>query len=239
MKENRPPICLIVDDNKVAIVLLRQLLEKIGAITVAGECNDAIEAKEFIENNAIDILFLDVEMPGISGIELLKLIPQEKRPLTILTTAKKGYAVEAFELNVVDYLVKPFTLTRLMASIDRAKELLEAKEIQLNNETPNNILFIRDNKIIRKVDIDDILWLEAKGDYVKIQTNNNSYVIHTSLKILEEKLPAEKFFRVHRSFLIALNKIDYIEDRVLYIHKNPIPVSESNKEALLKNMGVL
>ncbi|HRN47387.1 MAG TPA: LytTR family DNA-binding domain-containing protein [Niabella sp.] len=239
MKENRPPICLIVDDNKVAIVLLRQLLEKIGAITVAGECNDAIEAKEFIENNAIDILFLDVEMPGISGIELLKLIPQEKRPLTILTTAKKGYAVEAFELNVVDYLVKPFTLTRLMASIDRAKELLEAKEIQLNNETPNNILFIRDNKIIRKVDIDDILWLEAKGDYVKIQTDNNSYVIHTSLKILEEKLPAEKFFRVHRSFLIALNKIDYIEDRVLYIHKNPIPVSESNKEALLKNMGVL
>lgn len=239
MKENRPPICLIVDDNKVAIVLLRQLLEKIGAITVAGECNDAIEAKEFIENNAIDILFLDVEMPGISGIELLKLIPQEKRPLTILTTAKKGYAVEAFELNVVDYLVKPFTLTRLMASIDRAKELLEAKEIQLNNETPNNILFIRDNKIIRKVDIDDILWLEAKGDYVKIQTDNNSYVIHTSLKILEEKLPAEKFFRVHRSFLIELNKIDYIEDRVLYIHKNPITVSENNKETLLKNMGVL
>ena len=89
------------------------------------------------------------------------------------------------------------------------------------------------------MDIDDILWLEAKGDYVKIQTDNNSYVIHTSLKILEEKLPAEKFFRVHRSFLIALNKIDYIEDRVLYIHKNPIPVSESNKEALLKNMGVL
>ena len=117
MKENRPPICLIVDDNKVAIVLLRQLLAKIGTITIAGECSDAIEAKEFIENNEIDILFLDVEMPGISGIELLKLIPREKRPLTILTTAKKGYAVEAFELNVVDYLVKPFTLIRLIASI--------------------------------------------------------------------------------------------------------------------------
>ena len=137
MKENRPPICLIVDDNKVAIVLLRQLLEKIGAITVAGECNDAIEAKEFIENNAIDILFLDVEMPGISGIELLKLIPQEKKTTHHTHHCeKKGYAVEAFELNVVDYLVKPFTLTRLMASIDRAKELLEAKEIQLNKKLP-------------------------------------------------------------------------------------------------------
>jgi DNA-binding LytR/AlgR family response regulator len=239
MKENRPPVCLIVDDNKVAIVLLRQLLEKIGSITIAGECSDAIEAKEFIENNAIDILFLDVEMPGISGIELLKLIPQVKRPLTILTTAKKGYAVEAFELNVVDYLVKPFTLLRLMASIDRAKELLEAKGVQLNNENPNNIFFIRDNKVIRKVDVDDILWLEAKGDYVRIHADNNSYVIHTSLKILEEKLPADKFFRVHRSFIIALSKIDYIEDKVVYIHKNPIPVSDSNKETLLKNMGVL
>lgn len=239
MKEGRPPLCLIVDDNKVAIIMLRQLLEKIGTIAVAGECADALEAKFFLENHHVDILFLDVEMPGMSGIELLRLIPQAKRPLTILTTAKQGYAVEAFELNVVDYLVKPFSLTRLMLSIERAKELLENENVQLSSETTKNLLFIKDNKAIRKIDMNDILWLEAKGDYVRINTENRSLVIHTSLKTIEDKLPSDMFSRVHRSYVIAVNKIDYIEDRVVYIHDHPIPISDGYRDSLLKKLSLL
>lgn len=219
--------------------MLRQLLEKIGTVIIAGECADALQAKNFIENHTVDILFLDVEMPGMSGIELLRLIPKDKRPLTILTTAKQGYAVEAFELNVVDYLVKPFSLTRLMLSIERANELLESKDVQLSSESSKSLLFIRDNKAIRKVNIDEVLWMEAKGDYVRINGETKSFVIHTSLKTIEDKLPSDKFFRIHRSYVIALNKIDYIEDRVVYIHNHPIPISDGYRDLLLKNLSLL
>lgn len=230
--------CLIVDDNKVARVLLRQLLEKTGTVNIIGECEDAISANYFLQNKNVDILFLDIEMPGMSGLELLKMLPE--RPLTILTTAKQGYAVEAFELNVVDYLVKPFSLSRVMLAVERAKDLLNNKNVQLSKDNAaSNVLFIKDNKSIKKLDIDDVLYMEAKGDYVRIYTPSNSFVIHGSLKTVEDKFPPGKLLRVHRSFVIALNKIDYIEDRIVYIHDQAIPISESYKDVLLQNLNLL
>lgn len=229
--------CLIVDDNKVARVLLHQLLEKIGNIEIIGECENALVAKTFIENNDIDILFLDIEMPEINGLELLRMLPQ--RPLTILTTAKPGYAVEAFELNVVDYIVKPFSLSRIMLSIERAVELLNNKNVQIGNNVSAGFLFVRENRVIRKLDVNSILWMEAKGDYVKIYIPEKSYVVHGSLKTIEDKFNTQNLIRIHRSYIIALNKIDYIEDRVVYIHGRAIPISESYKEGLLNSLRLL
>ncbi|GAB3006257.1 LytTR family DNA-binding domain-containing protein [Niabella terrae] len=229
-----PFTCLIVDDNKVARLLLRQILEKLNGVTVAGECENAVAAKQFIEAHEVDILFLDIEMPGMNGLELLRMLPQ--RPLTILTTGKQGYAVEAFELNVVDYIVKPFSLARVMLSIERAKELISAKNVQMAPDITSDFLFVKDNKVIRKLDINSLLWMEAKGDYVKIHIPEKSYVVHGSLKAIEDKFPSQKFIRVHRSYIIAINKIDYIEDRVVYIHNQAIPISESYKDALLKSL---
>lgn len=229
--------CLIVDDNKVARVLLRQLLDKTGIVNILGECEDAITANYFLQKKNVDVLFLDIEMPGMTGFELLKMLPE--RPLTILTTAKQGYAIEAFELNVVDYLVKPFSLSRVMLAVERAKELLSHKNAQLKQDTSDNVLFIKDNKSIKKLDVNEVLYMEAKGDYVRIHAPGNSYVIHGSLKGVEEKFPPGRFLRVHRSYIVALNKIDYIEDRVVYIHDIAIPISESYKDILLQNLKLL
>ena len=229
--------CLIVDDNKVARLLLKQILIKIEGITIMEEFEDPLKAKTFIENNTVDLLFLDIEMPELSGLELLRRL--HKRPLTILTTAKQGYAVEAFELNVVDYIVKPFTLARVMLSVERAKELLSNENVKIAKEESNDFVFLKDNKAIRKVNMSEILWIEAKGDYIKIHIPKKSFVIHGSLKSIEEKLPVQKFMRIHRSYTIAIDKIDYIEDKVVYIHEQAIPISDTYKELLLKRLQLL
>ena len=172
----------------------------------------------------------------MTGLELLKLLPV--KPVTILITAKAGYAVEAFELNVIDYLVKPISIARLMLAVQKAKELLAMKNTQLNEINPDQI-FIKDNKIIRKVLIKEILWLESKGDYVKINTIDNQYIIHSTLKNMEEKLPAAEFVRIHRGYVIPVSKIDYIEDGVAFIMGTPLPVSETYKNELLKRLQLI
>lgn len=233
----RPLSCLIVDDNNVSRMVLHQILTKIDGIAIVSEFDDPLKAKTYIEKNVIDILFLDIEMPGISGIELLKML--SKRPLTIFTTGKQGYAVEAFELNVVDYIVKPFSLARILLAVERAKELLSNEDVKIGKVETSDFVFVKDNKVIRKLNIADILWIEAKGDYIKIHVPEKNYVVHGSLKALEDKLNFQKFMRIHRSYIIALDKIDYIEDRIVYVHGQAIPISEANKEALLKNLQLL
>lgn len=233
----RPINCLIIDDNKVARVLLRGILDKIDGVSIANEYDNALDGKNYIENNSVDLLFLDIEMPDITGLELLRVL--HVRPLTILTTAKQGYAVEAFELNVVDYIVKPFSLARIMLSIERAKELLTNRNVQISKDSSNDFVFVKDNKIIRKLDINSILWVEAKGDYIKIHAPEKNYIVHGSLKTIEDRFSTQSFMRVHRSYIIALDKIDYIEDRIVYIHNHPIPISESYKDSLLKRLQLL
>lgn len=227
---------LIVDDNQVIRLMLSEMLKKIDNVEIVGECESAIDAKSFLSKNEVDILMLDVEMPGMTGLELLKLLPV--RPVTILITAKAGYAVEAFELNVIDYLVKPLSISRVMLAVQKAKELLLVKNTQVNDINPDQI-FIKDNKIIRKVLIKDILWLESKGDYVKIKTIDNQYIIHSTLKHMEEKLPTAEFVRIHRGYVIPVSKIDYIEDGVAFIMGTPLPVSETYKNELLKRLQLI
>lgn len=232
------PTCLIVDDNIIARITLRQILDKIGKTHILGECEDAFTAGEFIRQNPVDILLLDVELPGLSGLELIRLLPQ--KPLTILITAKEGYAVEAFELNVVDYLVKPFVLSRVMLALQRAEQLLQHNHSAPKPEPPTgDCLFVKDNKVIRKINFEDILWMEAKGDYVQIRVGEKNYMIHGSLKTFEDKIPSDKFIRVHRSYIIGINKIDYIEDKIVYIKRQAIPISESYREKLLTQLRLL
>ncbi len=227
---------LIVDDNKVARLMLSEMLRKIDTIELAGEFEDAPSAISRLKKNDIDILFLDVEMPGMSGLELLKILPD--RPLTILVTAQAGYAVEAFELNVVDYLVKPFSISRVILAVEKATELLQVRNTKVN-QVENEHIFIRDGKIIRKIMLQHILWLEAKGDYVKIVTQQGNFIIHATLRNLEEKLSGNEFVRIHRGYIIPVNKIDYIEDGAAYIQGTPLPVSENYKNELLRNLRLL
>jgi len=226
---------LIVDDNSMARILLIQLLEQIPSVSVLGESDNAVDAITILSKGETDIMFLDIEMPGMSGIELLQSL--KVRPLTIFMSANKGYGSEAFELNVVDYLVKPLLLPRTMMAINRATELLNQKEVYLN-EVEAEYLFIKENKIIRKLLIDDVYLLESKGDYVKIYVADKYYVIHATLKLFEDRLSAAKFVRVHRSFIVAVDKIDYIEENILYLNNTPVPLSESYRSQFLKKLNL-
>ncbi|NLR77641.1 LytR/AlgR family response regulator transcription factor [Chitinophaga eiseniae] len=229
--------CLIVDDNKLARTAMRQLASHVEQLQVVGECNSAMEAYNILQKEKIDLLLLDIEMPGMSGLELTRNLGK-KRPVIIFTTVKKEYAVEAFELNVADYLIKPVPPARFIQAIEKAREIVDSnnRELQVSD---NEFVFIRDNGVLKRIRTEDILFLEAMGDYVKLNTPQKFHAIHTTLKALEEKLPAGKFMRVHRSYIVALDKIESIEDGTIIIQKNAIPVADAYRAALNNKLNLL
>lgn len=229
--------CLIVDDNKIARTTMRQLASQVKDLVVAGDVETAIEAYNFLSSNTVDLLLLDIEMPGMTGIELTRNLGGTG-PIIIFTTSKKDYAVEAFELNVADYIVKPVTPSRFVQAVNRVKEILESREEKM--EVSNDeFIFIRDSNIIRRLKIDDILYAEAMGDYVKLYTAHKLYAIHTTLKTVEERLPSQKFLRIHRSYIAAIDKIDTIQDGSLVIGGKSVPVADAYRASLNRRMNVL
>jgi two-component system LytT family response regulator len=228
---------LIIDDNKLARMAMRQLASQLKDLEVVGECADAVEAYNLLKGTPVDLLLLDIEMPGMSGIELGRLLEKHK-PIIVFTTSKKEYAAEAFELNVADYLVKPVGPVRFLQAIEKAREIF-ASQNQLLQTGDKEFVFIRDNGILIRISLNKILYLEAMGDYVKLFTDQRFYAIHITLKTLEEKLPSNNFLRVHRSYIVALDKIDTIEEGVIYIHKTPIPVADAYRSTLNRNLNLL
>lgn len=227
--------CLLVDDNKLARITLRQLLSNIKTIEIKGECESAAEAYTFLKANPVDLLFLDVEMPEMTGIELTRALTE--KPLIIFTTTQKKYAVEAFELSVADYLIKPFTLPRLLQAVEKAEQIFNSKHTVVDNIS-SDVLFIKEGKTIRRISWSDILWIEAMGDYVKIKVPGKYFIIHDSMRNLEEKLDGNVFARVHRSYIIAIPKIESIEDGSITIHDTPIPLADTYKSSLLKKLKI-
>jgi DNA-binding LytR/AlgR family response regulator len=229
--------CLIVDDNPIARTTLRQLASGIKDITITGECADAMEAYNLLLEQRVDIILLDIEMPGMTGLELTQNLGK-KRPIIIFTTSKKDYASEAFDLNVADYLVKPITPARFLQAIDKAREILQSQseEVKWNED---EFIFIRDSNVVKRLKLDDILYAEAMGDYVKLHTYQRFFAIHTTLKTLEQRLPAAKFLRVHRSYMVAIDKIDTIQEGAIIINSKPVPVADAYRATLNKRMNIL
>lgn len=229
--------CLIVDDNKIARVTIRQLARQVRDLEIAGECENAVETYNFLKENKVDFILLDIELPEMSGIELTKNL-RKPSPLIIFITSKKEYAVEAFELNVVDYLVKPITASRFLQAIDKVREVLVSSAEQVSIE-PDEFIFIRDSNIIRRIKAEDILYAEAMGDYVKIHLPNKFYAIHTTLKSVEERLAPHRFVRVHRSYIVGINKIDSIQDGALVVNGASLPVADAYRSSLNKRLKIL
>ena len=229
--------CLIVDDNTMARMAMKQLVKQVKDLELVQECADAMEAYNAINEKQVDLLFLDIEMPGMSGLDLIRNLGN-KKPLIIFTTAKKDYAVEAFELNVVDYLVKPVSPPRFLQAIEKANEAYASikQEVKVEDQA---FVFVKDNGVLKRVNVDDILFLEAMGDYVKVHTSQKFHVLHSTLKAIEEKLPPSKFIRVHRSYITSINKIDSIQDGVIAIGKSTIPVADTYRSALNKRINLL
>src|SRR6202790_3826249 len=228
---------LIIDDNKMARIATKQLAGRIADLTIVAECSNAFEAYNLILAEPIDLLLLDIEMPGMSGLELTKNLVN-KRPIIIFITSNREYAADAFELNVADYIIKPVSSSRFIQAIDRAREILDSvkEEVTLKED---EFVFIRDSNIIRRLKLDSILFAEAMGDYVKLHTLEKFYAIHATLKTVEERLPTSRFLRVHRSYLVAIDKIDSMEGGVLIINRKPLPVADAYRSALKKRMNIL
>ncbi|MET0461542.1 MAG: LytTR family DNA-binding domain-containing protein [Chitinophagaceae bacterium] len=228
---------VIVDDNPIARTTLKQLASRVKDLVVVAECENAIDARDILRNEPVDLLLLDIEMPEMSGLELTRDLGA-KRPLIIFTTSRKDYAVEAFELNVVDYIVKPVTLSRFIQAIDKARDIRQSigEEMKVSSDA---FIFIRDSSVVRRLSIDEILYAEAMGDYVKLHTAQKFYAIHTTLKAAEERLPSSQFLRIHRSYIVAVSKIDTIQEGAVIVNGKPLPVADAYRAGLNKRMNIL
>ena len=227
--------CIIVDDNKIARTVLKHLVKAFDFLNLVGECENIMEVGNILDKEVVDLILLDVEMPKISGLEFLKSKPDH--PLVILITSKPDYALEAFEYNVVDFVLKPVKEDRFLKAIYRAKETFESRNMQVDVE--KDFFFIKEKNKSTKLKIEDILYVQAMGDYICIYTPQKKYTVHYTLGAFEKLLPSSKFMRIHRSYIVALDKIDSLEEGTVYIYQTAVPVGESQKQTLLKQLNLL
>lgn len=226
--------CVIIEDLQVAADYITKCCNKCGRLELKGHFSDVKSALEFLNNNTVGLLFLDVEMPGATGFELLDNLAY--KPKVILTTSKEQYAYNAFQYNVADFLKKPFTYNRFTEALDKVNPP-QVDPAPLPNNA-NHIFIKTDGKLIR-LDNDDILFIESMGDYVKFVTADKKYVTYNSLRNLEEKVNKEHFMKVHRSYIINLLKIDDIRENDLYINGVEIPISKTLRADVLKRLTIL
>lgn len=227
---------LIVDDNAIARTTLTHLAKQIPNLIIVNEYSNAIEAYHHLQNNQVDLIFLDIEMPEMTGIELTRNLVS-KDIVIIFTSSKKEYALEAFELNIADYLLKPFTPARFLQAVSKAQIISDSKKehVQFDKE---EFIFVRDSNITRRLSLDDIFYAEAMGDYVKFYTSEKMFAIHGTMKAAEERLLKNNFIRVHRSYIIALGKIDTLQDGGVVINGKFIPVADAYRKTLNARMNV-
>ena len=202
--------CLIIDDEPLAINVIKNHIKEIDNLNVIDTFNSAIDALSFMKSNTVDLLFLDINMPLLDGLDFIKSL--DKKPMIIITTAYSEYAIKTYELEVLDYLMKPISFPRFLKAVNRAFK-------ELNSNLTSNIgiakrahIFIKvDKKKMQKIYLDEILIIESLRDYLKITTISNKYIIHSTLSSFTEKLPSNNFIRIHRSFTIAIDKIEAVQ----------------------------
>jgi DNA-binding LytR/AlgR family response regulator len=228
--------CLIVDDNKMARMVLVEFISQIKSLTITGQCSTGLEAYEFINANPVDLLFLDIEMPGMSGIELLQSL--KYKPVIIFSTSNSTYAADLFDLNVADYLLKPVTMPRLLQAVEKAQTLYGHRNSSVSR-IETDFIFLKDKGALVKISFADILWMEAMGDYVKIYTNDKCFMAHTTMKSVAIKLPALGFLRVHRSYIVALDKIESIKDGSILIGSSAIPIAETYRTQVMERLNLI
>lgn len=232
--------CLIIDDERPARELMEDNISMVPFLELAGSCKNAEEAMKIMESQVVDLIFLDIQMPGLSGLQLLQsgLI---EAPMVILVTAYEHYALEGFNLNVLDYLVKPVPFERFLKAVTKARELylLKNKVTVADVAADQNYLWVNSDYSLVRINIDHITHIEGLKDYIKIyQLHTDKPVIpRLTLHYMEEKLPADKFMRVHRSFIVALDKIQLVKKNRLYVPKAEVPFTDSYREQLMKYIG--
>lgn len=230
--------CVIVEDDDASRLILENYISRIDFLELKASLKSGKEGFNFLVNNPdIDILLLDINMPEMTGIELMKSVPT--LPETILITTETGYAVEAFDLRALDYLVKPVQFDRFAKSIHRAIDTIYfTKRVGEPNEDLKEI-YVKSNSKFYKLSYNDIYFVEALADYVLVYTENTRYIVYSTMKAIEEKLKGSTFVRVHRSYIINLRKIQFIEGNTLIINGKHIPISKTYQELLFQKLNFL
>lgn len=223
--------CLIVDDEPLALNLIEGYVQKTPFLELAGRCNNAFEALERIGSGDIDLLFLDIQMPGLSGVELSRTL--KNGPKLIFTTAFEEYALEGFKVDAIDYLLKPFNYEEFLKAANKAREWLSLREGKNNPAPEENTLFVKSEYKLVKIDLQKVLYIEGLKDYAKIFLEGQTRPVMTlmSLKSLEEQLSAKQFMRIHRSFIVRLDKISMVERNQVVIGTTSITIAEGYKDA--------
>ncbi|MEO6819060.1 MAG: LytTR family DNA-binding domain-containing protein [Ginsengibacter sp.] len=236
----KPIRCMAVDDEPWALALVADYIKKIPFLELIYKSNSPIDALEYLQHAEVDLLFLDIQMPELTGMQFLR-ISQNKMPV-ILTTAYSEYALEGYEHNVVDYLLKPISFDRFYKAAEKARQMILGNQktpetVFVQPENVDDFIFIKtDNKLVR-VSFDDILYVEGLKDYLSVVTRTEKLITLQSLKNMEELLPAQNFLRVHKSYIIAINKIDTLEKNRIFIGEAVIPIGETYKEDFSKRIS--
>jgi DNA-binding LytR/AlgR family response regulator len=224
--------CIIIDDEPVARKVLQEFIEEIGYLELIGQAENPLKAMSIINDNDIDLIFLDINMPKINGIEFLK--NSKLNAGIIMTTAYADYAVEAFGLEVLDYLIKPIPFERFLKACNKAKAAGKLKLIATSQTVQrNDYFFIKCNSQIEKVLYDDFIYAEAMLNYVMLYTHSKKLMVYVTIKNLEEQLPQEIFIKVHKSFIVNLNKVKSIEGNILDMGNEKIPISQNLREKVI------
>ena len=234
--------CIIIDDEQTARAIISQLCSETNDLNVVEEFSNALQAIKYLNQHEIELIFLDIHMPDFTGFDFIETL--KKPPKIILTTSDDHFAIQAFEYEcIVDYLLKPVTPERFKKAIHKVAgeiNILNNKDgVQNFDSNSAHDLYVNIDRRLIKIDIQKICLVEAKGDYINIKTETDSFRVHSSLKKIKEKLPEQLFVKVHRSFIINIEKIIDIEDNSVLINKDVIPVSRSNRSDLMKRLNLL
>jgi len=234
--------CLVVDDEPLALDIIVDYIQKVPELSLSASTTNAIEGLGLVQQGAIDLVFLDVQMPELTGIQFLKII--NGKCDVILTTAYPQYALEGYELNVIDYLLKPIAFDRFYKSVQKViaqKNNVAHRSAQTENQYPINktgdFIFVKTEHKIQRIDYDDIFYIEGLKDYISIFTSNERVITLQNMKRMEETLPEERFIRVHKSYIVALEKIESIERGRIFLKDKLIPIGDTYKEAFFKRIG--
>lgn len=231
--------CIAVDDEPLALALLEDNISKVPNLKLVAACGDAFEALKVLQENSIDLIFIDIQMPGLTGLQFIKSL--SKSPMVILITAYKQYAADSYDLDVVDYLVKPVAIDRFMKACNKATELYNLKK--LNKETAVNknadYFFMNVDYSLLKIFFNDIIYIEALRDYIKIylKSTNKPIVTRMTLRGLEEQLPSSKFIRIHKSYMVGIGSISAIRKNSVFMKDIELPVGETYREVIIKLTG--
>lgn len=230
---------LIVDDEPHAMEVLEKYLSQFNQMELVGKCADAIQAFQLLQQKQVDLMFLDIKMPGIKGTDLLRSL--KNPPKVIFTTAYSEYALEGFELNAVDYLLKPISFERFLRAVDKIYQLTENKTRNIiTHEAPvsdhETFIYLKVDRKTTKVNVNDILWIESLRDYVKVVVKDQVYITRQKISILEEMLPENKFVRIHRSFMVALAKIDSFYSQTVEVSGHELPIGRNYKHDVQKKL---